>query len=575
MKKALIYIFIALFILTASYTVMTPHPAEAACGILGWKLLDCVAQGVSFIIVPILGAIVRLAGEILNYSITWTLNLSDFVAKVPAIGLAWKTIRDFATMTFIFLILYQAISMILGLEGLGKKFIVNVVIAGLLINFSLFFTNVIIDASNIVTMQFYNGITSTGDISGVFMQQLNMQSMLDKTAAASKAVGNQDNGGNSLTVLVMGSILMLVAAFTFFAAALLFLVRSATLILLMALSPFAYIGNVLPNTGQGAASLSKKWWPTLLSQCTFAPVFLLLVYIGMKILASPGFTSAIHNANGKDSLVAIIFNFVIVIMFFLFALIVGKESGTWGAGKIVGWGDSLRKWGQGAVTGGIGRNTFGLAARSIADSQAFKNIAARNPSLGTFATAGLSKVSGASYGGKKGGYDKVRKDKEKAQVELGKKLFDDGAEEKAKEAHLSSAEKEKTKNLAYAENIDRNADAVTDKVRQDAMRKAANDARKAANEAYEKAKKQADQAGKEAGKARQEKYLSNLSRPNIIMGNKGGVYAPWNRATRKSAAKALRKEMKKGPKEKLLEDLLKDTKAEDESKEEKPKKEEK
>ncbi len=380
MKKIFIYSLIALFILTASYTVIIPNTTSAHCNLTltdseNFNVIDCVAEGASFIIVPLLGKLVQLSGTLLDYSITWTMNLSDFVEKIPAIELAWKTIRDFATMTFIFLILYHAISMILGLEGLGKKFIINLVVAGLLINFSLFFTKVIIDASNIVTMQFYNSISTTdgatGNISGVFMQQLKMQSILDQTNAA----GSGATAGSSVTTLIMGSILMLIATFTFFAAACLFLMRSAMLIFLMALSPFAYIGNVIPDTGQGAASMSKKWWPQLLSQCTFAPVFLLLVYIGMKILSSKEFLDRVHHA---DSLVAIIFNYAIVIMFFLFALVIAKDSGTWGAGQVIGWGKSLQKWGQGVV----GRNTLGIGARYIGKKYDAAEASLKSTSIG-------------------------------------------------------------------------------------------------------------------------------------------------------------------------------------------------
>ena len=546
MKKILTYIFITLFILVASYTIIFPHTAHATFFDISGTVIETILATIGNVIMVLVSKILWLAGILLNYSLKWTLNISALVEQIPAITLAWKTVRDFATMFFIFLIIYQAISMILGLDGLGtKKLLVNIVIAGLLINFSLFFTKVIIDASNVIALQFYNAMTpdktcADGCLSDIFMQQLWIQTTLDYNQPTQLA-GGAPTGivpKSIFMTTIMGSIVMLIAAFIFFAAACLFAIRIVVLIILMALSPLAYIGGILPGT----KSYADQWWDTLNNQAIFAPAYLLVTYIGIRILSDPTFKKVLNGGSEMSptfnqafsggagtgaSSVVVVLNFLIVIIFLVAGLIIANKLGVQGASTLKGWGNSLKKWGQGAVTGGIGRNTLGLGARFIADSQTFKNIAARNPSLGTLAAGGLSKVSGASYGGTKGGYDAVRKGKEKARVDLGKKLFDDEAAEKAKEAHLASGATEK----------------------------------------------QAEQAGKEAGQARQEKYLGNLSRPNIIMGNKGGVYAPWNRAMRKSAAKALRKEMKKGSKEKLLEELVKDTKGDEEPKEEKPKKE--
>ena len=53
--------------------------------------------------------------------------------------------------------LYIAISTILNLHGFNtKSTIINVIVIGLFINFSLFATQVIIDSSNIMARVFYN-----------------------------------------------------------------------------------------------------------------------------------------------------------------------------------------------------------------------------------------------------------------------------------------------------------------------------------------------------------------------------------------------------------------------------------
>src|SRR3989338_4329537 len=69
----------------------------------------------------------------------------------PFISSAWVVVRDLANIFFKLILLYIAIKVILGMAGHGvKQMIVQVVIAALLINFSMFFTKIVIDSSNIL-----------------------------------------------------------------------------------------------------------------------------------------------------------------------------------------------------------------------------------------------------------------------------------------------------------------------------------------------------------------------------------------------------------------------------------------
>ena len=79
----------------------------------------------------------------------------------PFVSEAWVVVRDLSNIFFIFILLYIAFQTILGLGGHGggpKKMIAQVIIMALLINFSMFFTKVIIDSSNILALIFYNKI---------------------------------------------------------------------------------------------------------------------------------------------------------------------------------------------------------------------------------------------------------------------------------------------------------------------------------------------------------------------------------------------------------------------------------
>ena len=68
-------------------------------------------------------------------------------------------LSDLANICFIFLLVYAGIRLILGVGKFNaKSMIVNVILMAVLINFSLFFTKIIIDAGNITARIFYNAI---------------------------------------------------------------------------------------------------------------------------------------------------------------------------------------------------------------------------------------------------------------------------------------------------------------------------------------------------------------------------------------------------------------------------------
>ena len=88
-----------------------------------------------------------MAGKFLDFFLDLSLQSSTYGNGFITEG--WKILRDIANLSFIFILLYVAIRTIFG-DGGAKKTIITVVIMALLLNFSLFFCRVIIDASNIL-----------------------------------------------------------------------------------------------------------------------------------------------------------------------------------------------------------------------------------------------------------------------------------------------------------------------------------------------------------------------------------------------------------------------------------------
>ncbi|MEK7128943.1 MAG: hypothetical protein AAB858_01200, partial [Patescibacteria group bacterium] len=378
--------------------------------------IDCGLASLANLFLTIVSRLLYLAGILFNYSMSFTLNLADY-AKSLNIDATWGIVRDLVNITFIFSLLWIAAATILEL-GDHKKFLTGLIIAALLINFSLFFTKVIIDISNTIALQFYSSITAgqfnnpnadlDGGISGQFMERLKLQTIYaiggkgGDVAAELRSQGPQLLSMTSVfMVTIFGSIFFLVAAAVFFSAALMFVARSAMLILLMVTSPIGFIGGWIPKL----KTYADMWWEQLWSQSMLAPVFLMLIWVILKMTeprtiggaaatsggSSPNTAAALTAAAGDSlvnnsgsamasavgtkstvsfatalsgsdgSSVAIIFNFFILMAFLIAALTVAKTlSGQAGKGGAKMFGTVA-----GGVGGFLGRHTVGRLASKI------------------------------------------------------------------------------------------------------------------------------------------------------------------------------------------------------------------
>ena len=137
------------------------------------------AQIVSWIL-SFVSLLTGLAGGLLNGIIYYTIvKISDNYNNLTPIQEAWKVIRDISNMAFIFVLLYASIKTILGQGSDTKKLIINVVVVAAVINFSMFFTRVIIDTSNIVALQFYSGVVKgpSDDLGASILRATHLESL--------------------------------------------------------------------------------------------------------------------------------------------------------------------------------------------------------------------------------------------------------------------------------------------------------------------------------------------------------------------------------------------------------------
>ena len=361
-------------------------------------IIGVVVAPLALFLLKITSLINFIAGTFLNSVIKYTVvDMAANYSGITAIASTWTVMRDIANMAFIFVLLYASIRKILGQEDNVNRLIVNMVIAALLINFSLFFTKIIIDASNLIALTFYQSLapgSATNDVmssglSNSLMQPLHLQSLWNIGKV------NLSDFKTLATIGIMGSLLTLIATFIFVAVALLFVIRYVVLILVLIMSPVFFLASILPSA---MGSVKKLWVSALTGQALFAPIYMLLTWITIKVFSSMPITSSAQLNNLSEALAGsvsasstqggiqyqagslnVFLNFAIVIAFLIISIVVAKsmsDSSGKGMSKITGKAFGFAGGATVGMAGMLGRGTIGrIGQKSASDPNLIRDAA--------------------------------------------------------------------------------------------------------------------------------------------------------------------------------------------------------
>ena len=406
-------------------------------------------------------------GSLLDFVIKMTIvDMTANVNAMSAINGAWAVLRDLANILFIFILLYVAIATVLQLQGANtKKVLTRVIVIALLINFSFFFTRVIIDVSNALSVGFYSAIveSSGGELSlaSAYLDKLNVTTFYNDKGSGGPTV----DLAKYPIVAFMGAIFFIVIALVFLAAVGLFVSRYVVLIFLMILSAPAFAAMALPND-----KYSGKWWDALWSQVLFAPMFFILSWITLQILdnllgslvggdgslakAITGSVDAAGNKTADPSAGAVFANFGIVIAFMIASLAIAKSlAGTAGKGVSNFVGGIVGGATVGAA-GWVGRNTIGAWAQRDVNDKELNRKAAEGDIGARLQLAASKRIAKSSFdvratgagkelnlgkAGGKGGYAAFEKEEGKQTAEYIKKMMPSSLETFKAEQGLTQA----------------------------------------------------------------------------------------------------------------------------------------
>ncbi len=417
----------------ANEVPIAPTEINSGCGLTLNGLLHCI-------VINFLGSVVGIAGSFFDMSISvFIIDFGDLYLTTNlgyTIDNTWASVRDIFNLAFIFGLLYIGFQIILGShEHEAKRTIPYLILAALLVNFSLFVVKFIIDFANLLAVQVYNlfkfntapadgmsGVIDPSTIGTAFISVLGMSQVLSLLPSDTTS-----------TLYLLGTfVLFLILIYVFLAGAIMVTVRFAMLLMYLVFSPVMFIGWVFPSMKKH----SDSYFEGLLGQAFFAPVFIFMLFLSYALLAN--FNSSIRGSgidllntsdDSNDNTVADAFTtlvpfFALTVVFLLASMTVAKSMATKGSKYSVNAFNKMNKWGTNAFMASTyplrAAPRMALNAAGERAEKGFNNLQTRKGVLGSIARwnatdrvvrAGTQKAAKAELA--TGTYNKAEKEYQK------------------------------------------------------------------------------------------------------------------------------------------------------------------
>lgn len=269
-----------------------------------------------------------LLGTLLDWAVKffdWSVqkNLGNVAGSI-FVTTGWSIIRDITNLFFIFVLLWIALATIFNIPRYGAKdLLATLIIAALLINFSLAIGGFFIKFSNALAQSFWDAVKARGSVTLQMLDFTNIQKFSTQpltprspkaicndealqeyppsdtgiespeiTAARSRVeqacLGREDMVGlqeawertdakikDAIYIALWLIVIIPIIIFVFLAGAVLLLIRYLQLSMLLVFSPIVFFFWILPDTRH----IWSDWWNRLIKQSFFAPAFLFLLFL--------------------------------------------------------------------------------------------------------------------------------------------------------------------------------------------------------------------------------------------------------------------------------------------------------
>lgn len=385
--------------------------------LLNSTLIGCVQWLVYFIFVTIPSMIMGFTANLFN--LVAAMTLSSGMYQSPFIQEIWVVVRDLANVFFILILLYAALQIILNLgNGSSKKIVANVILIALLVNFSLFFTKVVIDSSNIAALIFYNRIDTTNtnynpirsdtgekDMAGALVSKFKINNFfsgeliedLKKDTLIKTTDENKLSPYLTMGMMLVYGLVAYALCYAFFMVAMALFGRMLNLMMLMIISPVAFVTKSIPSLSKKEYMGFDSWLEKLIQTAFMATIFMFILYMTATILNAKIFDIGV-NASNQGATATLVKLFMPAILI-VALLLKGVKHSMAASGEFTGMVMKGVGFAGGAamgVGGILGRASIGRIGTAAANSGWAKQWQARLPG-GEVAMAGLKKLSSGSF----------------------------------------------------------------------------------------------------------------------------------------------------------------------------------
>jgi len=383
--KKILSTFLLIFTISAlGIFILGAKEAKAAWWLLGYDPIDIAFNALAWIIARI-GAIIQALASIFFWVaalfLQMVFSIEEFT-KSPVVQVGWKLTRGLVNLFFVLILMAIAFATILQIDAYGlKKVLPKLIIAALLINFSLVIAGAIIDFSQVLTHFLFDNAIGELGLSAQLAKILGLQHTYELNPEANVGEKMAEGIGGIIMLIFnifAGTFLILAAALILALGAFLLIVRLIALWILLILAPLAWFFWILPAT----KNLWESWWRSFLKWTFFAPVFAFFVYLALKASEGGGMSNIISQnmeqiveAEGWKKIFMttllstpkLLLQYIAILGLLIGGLIAGQKMSIYGAQGTM----KIAKWAGGGAAGATSR---WLAQRPVPFSKTMGNL---------------------------------------------------------------------------------------------------------------------------------------------------------------------------------------------------------
>jgi len=255
-----------------------------------WQIFCNIEYAVKWAINFILSSFLSIVGIFVSIAVSLIQTILLLTADVTAseiVTIGFKTTLSVANLGFVLALILIAFTTILRIEKYQlKQLLYRLIIAAILINFSLAIAGIILDFSNVISNFFIAGASPGSSMSdfnkfGADMaNSLKIQNLTNIKDSIPVVGGFLDSAVDFLTnifSLLMAVVFTILIFIVLLGIGLMLLIRYIYIVFLLILMPIAWLFWTIPQL----SSLWSKWWSNFLKWALILPAMTFFLYLSM------------------------------------------------------------------------------------------------------------------------------------------------------------------------------------------------------------------------------------------------------------------------------------------------------